>query len=175
MNADPQGAKAHEVPSKSQRKRDADKIRDLARLLIDLQSAKLLRLPLEENIREEITAARRIHSNIARKRQMLFIAKQLRRIDTTPIFAALEVIENEARQVAARLHRVEAWRDHLLETGDQGLSRLLSGRQDIDIPAIRNHLRNAHKEIKLGKPPAAQRAFFRFLRDLDQHKRLPGI
>lgn len=163
-----------EPPSKTKRKHEADRIKTLTKTLLAMSASKLNRIPLDPDVREELMDARKIRSNVARKRQMQFVAKLLRRTDTTPVFDALDAMENEGRLLTARHHRAEAWRDHLLATGDKGLSQLLTERHDVDVPAVRALLRNAQREAAKGKPPASSRTLFRMLRDLDENQTLPG-
>ena len=164
-----------EIVSKSQRKRDAQELKSLASKLIKLRPARLAQLPLEDPIREAITEARQIRSNIAGKRQLQFVAKLLRRTDATKIIESIEAFENEAQQLTARQHRSEAWRDFLLDSGDLALGQLLSERQDADAQAIRQLIRNAQSEAKREKPPASARALFRLLLDMDKNTALPSL
>lgn len=161
--------------SKSQRKRDAQEIKSLAGRLIDLAPARLAEVPMDESLRREILAARAIRSNVARKRQMQFVAKLLRRDGTADIEDALAGFDREASQLTARQHRVEAWRDRLIEDGDPAVGALLERRRDTDAQAIRQLLRNARREAERGKPPTAARSLFRLLRDMDLAAALPPL
>ncbi len=163
------------IVSKSQRKREAQELKSLAGQLIGLSKARLTQVPLEEAVRGAVEEARQIRSHVARKRQLQFIAKLLRRTDATEIFESVEAFNTEARQLTARQHRSEAWRDFLLESGDVALGQLLEKRHDADAQSIRQLLRNAHREAQLGKPPASLRALFRLLRDLDAMTPLPPL
>lgn len=165
----------HEDASKSQRRREALETRKLASKLIGLNTARLEQLPLDNSLRDAIADARRIRSHVARKRQMQYVAKLMRRIDLEPLIAGLDAFENEARHLAARQHRTEAWRDHLLTSGDDAMGELMEQRRDADGQAIRQLLRNARREAAAGKPPAAARSLFRLLRELDETTPLPAI
>ncbi|MEE8339319.1 MAG: ribosome biogenesis factor YjgA [Xanthomonadales bacterium] len=164
-----------EFISKSQRKRDARVLKSLASELIKLSSSQLAKVPLEETIREAVQEARQIRSHVAGKRQLQFIAKQLRRIDATPIRETIDSFQNKARQSTVRQHRVENWRDFLLESGDAALGKLLQHRHTADGQAIRQLIRNAQREASRGKPPASARALFRLLRDMDENEPLPSL
>lgn len=163
------------IVSKSQRKREAQELKSLAGQLIGLSKARLAQVPLEGAVREAVEEARQIRSHVARKRQLQFIAKLLRRTGATEIFESVEAFNTEARQLTARQHRSEAWRDFLLESGDVALGQLLEKRHDADAQSIRQLLRNAHREAQLGKPPTSLRALFRLLRDLDAMTPLPPL
>jgi len=165
---------AEEV-SRSQRRREALDVKSLALRLIRLSPAKLAKVPLDEQLRSEIEFARNIRSNVARKRQLQYVAKLLRRDDTEPMTAALESFEQDARQLTVRQHRSEAWRDHLIESGDPAVGALLEKRRDADAQAIRQLLRNARIEAAKNKPPTAARSLFKLLRALDEVEPLPQI
>jgi ribosome-associated protein len=161
------------LASKSQRRREALELKSLASDLIKLSPARLGRVPLDDAVRSAIMEARQIRSNVASKRQLQYVAKLLRRTDPGPIVRTLEDFEGEARQLTGRQHRVEAWRDLLLESGDQAVSVLMKQRNDADTQSIRQLIRNTHKEAARGKPPAAARALFRALREMDEMDPLP--
>jgi ribosome-associated protein len=166
---------ASTLESKSQRRRDALEVKSLASRLIGLSPALLAQVPLDEPLRAAIREARSIRSNVARKRQLQFVAKLLRRGDPDPIRHALEAFGADARQLAGRQHRAEAWRDHLVETGDSALSQLLLQRHDAAVQSLRQHMRKARQEADAGRPPAAARALFRLLREMDEYEALPPI
>lgn len=164
-----------EEVSKSQRRRDALEVKSLASRLIELPAARLALVPLDEQLRSEIEHARRMKAHGARKRQLQYVAKLMRRDDPEPILDALEAFENEARHLTARHHRSEAWRDFLLENGDRAVGSLLEKRRDADAQTIRQLLRNAAREAKSNKPPAAARSLFKLLRELDEAEPLPPL
>jgi ribosome-associated protein len=164
-----------EIISKSQRKRDAQELKSLASELIGLSSSQLANVPLDTNIREAVQEARKIRSNVAGKRQLQFIAKQLRRIETKSIRETIDSFQNKARARTSRQHLVENWRDFLLESGDTALGKLLEQRHKADGQAIRQLIRNAQHEASSGKPPAASRALYRLMRDMDENEPLPPL
>jgi ribosome-associated protein len=164
---------AEVLPSKSQLKRDARVLFELGRDLVAMTPRQLDALPIEPDLREAIDFARNIKSNVARKRQVQFVAKMMRRRDVEQIQEALVAIEMEARQLTVRHHRVEAWRDLLLSEGDDALGTLLAGRDSSHAQTLRNLVRNAQKESSLGKPPASARKLFKLLREMDAEQALP--
>ena len=161
--------------SKSQRKREALETVKLAKRLVALSPALLEQVPLDRALRDEIERARAIRSHVAHKRQLQYVAKLMRRDDTAPIEAALASFEFEARQITARQHRCEGWRDALVEQGDPAIGGLFEQRRDADVQALRQLVRNAQRETRLGQPPSAARALFRLLRALDEAEPLPPV
>ena len=164
-----------ELISKSQLRRDALEVKALAARLIAMNPSTLGRLPLDETVRAAIVEGRRIRSHVARKRQLQFVAKLLRREELEPIAAALASLDDDARRTTVRQHRCEEWRDRLLEIGDRALENLLQHRSDGDVPALRGCIRQARKESASGRPPAAARKLFRLLREMDEREPLPPL
>lgn len=166
-------ADAAEAVSKSQRKRDAKALFQLGRKLVGLPRAALDELDMDARLREAVDEARAIRSHVARKRQLGFVARLLRGIDSTALQEALLARDNAASVDTARLHRAEQWRDGLLSEGDQNLAVLLRTRRDAEPQWLRQLVRNAQREARAGKPPASARKLFRALRELDQAEPLP--
>src|SRR5690606_25050399 len=104
-------------PSRSAQRREALDVLELARQLVELDPGRLAKLPLGEHLLPFIAQARRITSNIARKREIAFLAKQLRREDEEALDALRDALDTDgeaARLDTARLHRAEQWRERLL-------------------------------------------------------------
>jgi ribosome-associated protein len=157
-----------DAPSRGERRREALDVLALAHALADLSDAQLARVPLADDLRELVVTSRAVRQHIARKRQLAFLAKQLRRREDElpPIRAALEHDKRAERAQTARLHRAEAWRDRLLREGDEALAVLVAEHPSADRQHLRALLRRAQDEAARGKPPAAAREVFRVVRDL---------
>jgi len=156
-------------PSRSEQRRAALDVLALAGRLAELAPAQLAKLPVPEHLLPHVAEARRITAHIARKRQVAFLAKQMRREDDATLDAirdALEAGGEAARREAALLHRAEAWRERLLDEGDAALSALLAEHPAADRQALRQMMRNAAEERARNKPPRAYRELFRAVRDL---------
>jgi ribosome-associated protein len=161
--------------SKSQLKREANEVLDLAKKMLAMPEPTLNGLPLDPELREAVDFARGIRAHGARKRQLMTVAKLLRKRDNTQILEAINNLDQKNRQMNARFHHVEAWRDRLLEGDDQQLAQLLDNCPGVNVQTLRQLIRNAKKEAKLGKPPAAARKLFRFLREADVENQLPPL
>lgn len=161
--------------SKSQRKREANELLELAKNLISMPESRLKGLPLDTELREEVDFARSIRAHGARKRQLMTVGKMLRRRDNEVLLDAVNNVDQKNRQMSARFHHIEAWRDRLIEGSDQVLSELLEQSPAINVQTLRQLIRNAQKELKLGKPPAAARKLFKLLRETDVENPLPPL
>lgn len=156
-------------PSRSQNRRDALEVLALGEKLVALTEAQLAKLPVPESLLPHIRECRRITSHIAHKRQLAFLAKQMRREDDEVLDALRDALDEEgeaARREVAAMHRVEKWRDRLLDDGDAALAQLLDEYPSADRQSLRQLTRNALEERKRNKPPRAFRELFRALREL---------
>ena len=156
-------------PSRSQKRREALDVLELAKALVELTPAQMSRVPVPESTIPHIEDTRRITSNIARKRQLAFLAKQMRKLDDEELQAmrdALDEKSESSRAEVAAMHRVEAWRLKLLDGGDEALAELLDLHPEADRQRLRQLVRNALDERKRNKPPRAFRELFRELREV---------
>ncbi len=155
--------------SKSQRKRDADAVRDLGTRLTELANSELATVPLPDDVASAIEEYSRIKSNGARKRQLGFLAKRLRHVDVEPIEAALEKLRQAARANTITLHLIEQWRDRLLgdaeeESAKDALTTFLTEFKSADRQQFRHLQQQALKERKARRSPAAARQLFKAIR-----------
>ena len=156
-------------PSRSEQRRAALDVLALGEKLVALSEAQLAKLPIPEDLLPHIRDAKRITSHVAHKRQLAFLAKQMRREDDEALDAirdALDAGGDAARRETAALHRVETWRERLMADGDAALAELLAEYPAADRQHLRQLVRNAIDERNRNKPPHAFRELFRELREL---------
>lgn len=164
--AEADGETMEESKSKSQIKREMKALQSLGEKLVELRPEQLAALPLEEVLREAIVIAQKIHAHGGRKRQIKYIGKLLRNCDSATILQTLDNWRERERQAAASFHRIEHWRDRLIEEGDAALEVLLGEYPDANRQRIRLLVRNARREKERNRPPNSARTLFRYLRDL---------
>lgn len=157
-------------PSRSEQRRAALDVLELGEQLVAMTAAQLGRLPIPEELLPHIRETQRITSHGARKRQLAYLAKQMRKLDDEVLDAIRDAMSKDgeaARRETAALHRVEALRDALLgDDGDAALTGLLAAHPQADRQQLRQLLRNVREERAKNKPPRAFRELFRELRDL---------
>lgn len=156
-------------PTRTQQRRDALAVLALAQQLVDLPPTKLARLELPEDVMREIGNTRRITAHIARKRQLQFLAKVMRRHDTAVfdgVRAALGENRERQRQETAAMHRMEAMRERLLGDTDTALGELIAQYPGVDRQHLRSLIRQAKAEKDSNKPPKAYREIYQLLKDL---------
>lgn len=157
-------------PSRSERRRNALDILKLAQQLVELPPSRIPKLNLPEDIIDEIGRTRKVTSHIARKRQMAFLAKQMRRHGDEAFVdarAALGEDRDRQRQEAAHMHRLEAARERIMEGGDTALGELFDRHPELDRQHLRSLVRQARAEREANKPLHAFREIYRILKDLE--------
>lgn len=158
-----------ERPSRSALRRDALDVLAFARQLSELPPARLDKLGLPDDVRDELAEVQRTPSHIAHKRQLAHLAKLMRRRDESDFATAHAALTSDraagARE-AAELHHIETLRESLLgDDGDVVLTSFVEEHANVDRQQIRALIRQARREREIGQPPRAQRELFRLLRD----------
>jgi ribosome-associated protein len=153
-----------EGPSKSQIKRDWRDLQDLAERLVALPRTDLERLGLSEATWAAIEEKERIKDQRALRRHYKRIAKLLAREDLAAAQALMGEKDRLTEEAAVRHHRIERWRDRLMEEGDVALGELLSEWPGVDRQQLRTLVRAARRDREQGKSHGARR-LFRLLRD----------
>lgn len=152
-------------PSKTKIKKQMHELRDLGKELTELGKDQLAQLDLPENLRDAIREMRNINKFGAIKRQMQYIGKLMRDVDTAPILTKLDAWKGKSQHHIAYMHQLERWRDRLMEN-DAALTELLAAHPEADAQRLRTLIRNAQKEIEANKPPKNYRDIFQVLREI---------
>lgn len=159
------------APSKSQRKRDAQALTRLGEQLLALPQPQLDAIELPADLAEALREARAIKAYGGRKRQLKFIGKLLRQVDTDAlaINIGLQLATAGSRAATARQHQLERWVTALL--GDKAesastLTDLLNRYPDADRQRLRQLIRSATREHQRELPSRSRRQLFRALREL---------
>lgn len=143
-------------PSKTQLKAEADEKQALGEALLTLRADLMARLDLPEKLLDAIAQAKKITNFEGKRRQMQFIGKLMRPLDTEPIRAAIDEQKNGSAQLTLALHLAEQWRDKLIAS-DDALGDWLSEHPDTDAQQLRALVRQARKDAKPEKPGEAPR------------------
>ena len=152
-------------PSKTKIKKQMHELRDLGKELTELGKDQLAQLDIPENLRDAIREMKSINKFGAQRRQMQYIGKLMRDVDTAPILARLDAWKGKSQNHIAYMHQLERWRDRLLEN-DAAFTELLGAYPATDAQRLRSLIRNAQKEIEAGKPPKNFREIFQVLREI---------
>ncbi len=143
-------------PSKTQLKAEADEKQALGEALLTLRADLMAKLDLPEKLLDAVAEAKKITNFEGRRRQMQFIGKLMRPLDTEPIRAAIDEQKNGSAQLTLALHLAEQWRDKLIAS-DDALGDWLTEHPDTDSQQLRALIRQARKDAKPEKPGEAPR------------------
>ena len=154
-----------ERPSKSQLKREMHALQALGETLIAMKPAERARFPLSDDMLRAIEETSRIRSHEGRRRHMQYVGKLIRKEDLTAIQGVFDAIEQEKEQRDHAFHRLEKWRDRLVDKGDDAVDLFMADYPNADRQALRQLVRNARKEREQGKPPTSSRKLFKHLCD----------
>lgn len=157
-------------PSRSELRRNALDMLKLAGQLVELPPSRIPKLNLPEDIVDEISRTRKVTAHIARKRQLAYLAKMMRRHGDEAFAdarAALGEDRDRQRQEAAHMHRLEAARERLLEGGDIAMGELFDKHPELDRQHLRSLVRQARAEREANKPLHAFREIYRILKELE--------
>ena len=153
-----------EFVSRTKKKQQVEELQKLGAALVELAPAQLAALPLPADLMGAVRDARRITSHEARRRQLQYIGKLMRKTDPEPVRAALAEVAGRSAAARARQKRLEHWRERLIGD-DDALTALAAEHPGADLQALRALIRNARKEIAESRPPRAQRELFRLIRE----------
>jgi ribosome-associated protein len=153
-----------EPPSKTQRKKEMTALQDLGEELAGLSESQLAEVPLPERLREAIVEARRITKHEGKRRQMQYVGRLMRDIDVAPVREKLASWQGVSREATALLHRIERWRERLLED-EAAIGEFVAAYPGFDLQRLRSLLRAIRKERSENRPPRQYRELFRLLRE----------
>jgi ribosome-associated protein len=153
--------------SKTKLKAEADAQQAIGKKLIDLSKDKLIKLNLPETLFEAVIEAKRLTANGAVRRQLQYIGRLMRDIDSAPIIEQLQAWEGKNTQENARFHTMERWRSRLIAEPN-ALQEFYSQFPTADIQQLRTLIRNAQREEAAQKPPKSSRELFKLIRELSE-------
>ena len=155
-----------EPPSKSERKREIAGLQRLAERLLSVGPGQWRTLGFGAKMLEALEESARVKGNNAQRRHIRQLGKLLREEDSERVAELFADIDNLQRTENERFHRIEQWRDRLLRDGDAAVNELVASCPQADRQQLRQLVRAGVRELAEGKPPAAQRKLFRYLREL---------
>jgi ribosome-associated protein len=153
--------------SRSEIKRQMLALQTLGERLVGLKPAQWEAFGFSEVMLDALRESQRIKSHNAMRRHIRRLGKLLSQEDTEKVELLFKRTDDRAMQDTQRFHRIEQWRDRLIEGDDKTLSDLLDICPNVDVQHVRQLIRAGKKERELAKSPAAQRKLFKYLRELE--------
>jgi ribosome-associated protein len=149
--------------SRTARKRAAHAVEDLAWQLVELPDSQWRKLPVDEELREEIALARNTQGHGSRKRQTRHLAALLRQREDAmaTVREFLDAFGQQTQQQTELFHQLELLRDRLCQP-DTFAAAL---EEAAAIPGVNSEtLANLARSVHTGGDKRAAREIFRRLR-----------
>lgn len=160
-------------PSKTQRKKASHELQDLGQALVDLPESRVKDLAIPENLRDAVHQYRRTKTHEGRRRQMQYIGKLMRGVDTDPIRQAVIDMQLGRAKDSLALHEAERWRAELVAS-DDAVTGFLAEHPATDTQQLRSLIRAARKDASQAPEQRSGRAFrelFQFIKQArDSHE-----
>lgn len=152
-------------PSKSERKRQAERLQSLGVELASLPEPELAALELPEPLHAALRELKRLPTHGAQLRQRQYIGKLMRRIDPEPLYARLAERKRQHDSEVRYFQDVERWRERLLAEPD-ALAELIEAHPAADRARFAELIARAQRERREERAPRAARELFVLLREL---------
>ena len=145
--------------SRTDLKRESAELQKLGEDLLTLRADLMARLDLSEKLKDAVVEAKRITNFEGKRRQMQFIGKLMRKLDTAvleDVRLALTEQHSGSAQENLVLHQAETWRDRLV-ANDDAVEQWIALCPGTDTQQLRALIRQARKDAKPEKPGEAIR------------------
>ena len=159
-----------EAPSKSAKKREMLALQALGQELATLSEKQFQKIQFPEDaLREALEFYRSIpeKKHEARRRQMQFIGKVMRGVESDSLQSQLDAIKTTANEQKRQHHQAEQWRNRLLDDPKQATDFL--NEFATDAQRLNQLIRAAKKARELNKDKGEARSLYRALYDAIAH------
>ena len=139
-------------------KKESDALQDLGEKLLELRASLLKRLDLPEKLSDALAEHKRLTNFEAKRRQMQFIGKLMRKLEESQLEAVKAALEEQRTGVSleqANIAVAEQWRDRLIISDDH-LGIWLDQFPDTDVQQLRTLMRQARKDEAAAIAKAAE-------------------
>ncbi|NKC00920.1 MAG: DUF615 domain-containing protein [Pseudomonadales bacterium] len=155
-----------EVTSKTARKREATRLQALGKKLSDLKSAQLADFDLPDDLLAAILDHQRFPSREAKRRQLQFVGKLMRKIDADAVEARLETFEGQSRIANYVNAQCETWRERLIAEKNS-VAEYIDAHPSVDRQQLRQLIRRAQSAPDEKNRKTAARALYRYLHEIE--------
>lgn len=154
--------------SKSELKRQMHQLQTLGESLLDLKDNQLSELKLSDPLTDALTICKQIKKHEAKRRQLQFIGKLMRKEPEETIKRCkilIDSIHHQSSVEAASLHHCEQWRDTIINNEHDGINAFLKEYPGADRQWLRQIVRQHKQEKEKNKPPVAYRKLFQYIKE----------
>ncbi|VUZ27680.1 Uncharacterised protein [uncultured Comamonas sp.] len=175
LKAELKGLRDADDSTRSDQKKESEALQTLGQELLELHPKTLERLQLPEKLLDALHEYQRLTSFEARRRQLQFVGKLMRKLEDSEVAAARTALHEQRSGTGPEQTQIllaEQWRDRLI-ADDAALTLWLEHYPGTDVQPLRALVRQARKDqaqtaAAEGAPPAkkgrAYRDLFQLLR-----------
>lgn len=164
-------------PSKSALKRESHELQALGKQLLEMPDNRLDDIGMPERLREALDAYKKTKSFEGKRRQLQFIGKVMREVDSEPLREAVAQFQMGHARNALALHQAERWRTELLSDDKDVVTRWAQEFPDADLQQLRALVRSARKdaaEVPEKRSGRAYRELFQYIKQAMESQAAPG-
>ena len=144
--------------TRTDRKVESDALQDLGEALLGLRPKLLERLQLPEKLVDAFAEQKRLSNFEAKRRQMQFIGKLMRKLEDHQVEAAKAALEEQRTGVSLEQTNIlvaEQWRDRMI-ISDEPLTIWLEQFPQTDVQQLRTLMRQVRKDDATALKKAAE-------------------
>ena len=135
-----------EYVSKSEMKREAQRMVDLGKALTELNPNRWAKLPISDLLKHALEENVRLRSHEAKRRHLNYIGKLIWKEDIEAIKEGMDLIDPSSQIYGRNIKQQEMWRERLVND-PEGLNAFIEQFPNVDRQQLRNLTRNAQKEM----------------------------
>jgi ribosome-associated protein len=154
-----------EFVSKSEMKRHVSALQKIGKQLCELNHSQYQLFDIPEILDKAIVEYRRIQSLEAKRRQLQYIGKLMRHVDSDKIAGQILLLNKQHRVSTRHFHQLESLRDELLNYSNDQLYQFCLDHKEIDLQKLRALIRQVKKEQQANKPPKFYRQLFQLVKE----------
>ncbi len=155
-----------ERKSKTQMKNEVKALQKLGEQLVALSPDQLKRIHLPEELVAAVKDAHQFSQHEANRRQLQYIGKLMREIDSEPIQNALRNIQQGDYQKSLAFKKVEKWRDDIKAGNSEIIEEILDICPNAQRQQLNQLSRNVRNSKEAAKAAKASKALFRYLKEI---------
>lgn len=157
---------AYELVSKTEMKREMDRLQELGKRLTELNPNQWQTLTIKEVLLDALVESKRLKNHEAKRRHLQYIGKLMRDEDEELIQHQVDLLDPSSEAYGRRVGQMEKWRERLAKDAS-AMNAFIEEYPQVDRQHLRNLVRNAAKEVNAEppKPGAGYKKLFQFIKE----------
>ena len=156
----------YEIVSKSEMKREMERLQQLGKRLTELNTGQWQTLTISDVLHAALVESKRLKNHEAKRRHMQYIGKLMRDENWELIQQQVDLLDPSSEASGRRIGQMEKWRERLIKDA-KAMNAFIDEYPDVDRQHLRNLIRNASKEMSSepAKPGSGYKKLFQFIKE----------